>query len=203
MGLARRTGPVQEIVDSIRLSPIASVVTDPNADDNPIIAANHAFEQLTGYCEDELIGRNCRILAGPDTDPAKREAVRQAIARATPAVIELANYRKDGSKFLNALMIAPLLDDNGMLVCFVGSQMAIDRAEAQTVPPTAAARLSVLTPQQLAVLRLVARGWRNRQVAEELGLTEKTIKIYRSALVKRLGVATSGEALRLAVEAGL
>ena len=52
---------MQEIVDSIRLSPIASVVTDPNADDNPIIAANHAFEQLTGYCEDELIGRNCRI----------------------------------------------------------------------------------------------------------------------------------------------
>jgi len=193
---------MQEVIGSIRLSPVASVVTDPNADDNPIIAANRAFEQLTGYCEDELVGYNCRILAGPDTDPARRAVLRQAIARATPTMIELVNYRKDGSKFVNALMIAPLLDDDGKLACFVGSQMEVDRATVPQLATTAAERLNVLTPQQRAVLRLVARGWRNRQIAGEMGLTEKTIKIYRSALVKRLGVATSGEAMRLAVEAG-
>ncbi|WHU04313.1 LuxR C-terminal-related transcriptional regulator [Sphingomonas sp. NIBR02145] len=177
-------------------------MTDPRADDNPIIAANRAFERLTGYCENELVGRNCRILAGPDTDPVKRAALREAIASATPTMIELVNYRKDGSNFLNGLMIAPVLDDDRRLVCFVGSQMEIDRAPRQGIPSSAAERLSVLTPQQQTVLRLVARGWRNRQIAEELGLTEKTVKIYRSALVKRLGLATSGEAMRLAIEAG-
>lgn len=202
MALTRRTSPTQEIIGSIRLSPIASIVTDPRADDNPIIAANRVFERLTGYCENELVGRNCRILAGPDTDPIKRAALRQAIASATPLMIELANYRKDGSKFLNALMIAPVLDDDRRLVCFVGSQMEIDRTPRQEMPSSAAKPLSVLTPQQQTVLRLMARGWRNRQIAEELGLTEKTVKMYRSALVKRLGLATSGEAMRLAIEAG-
>lgn len=202
MGLAKRISLMEEIVRSIRRSPIASIVTDPKADDNPIVAANQAFEQLTGYSEDELVGRNCRILAGPDTDSARQAALRQAIANATAAMVELVNYRKDGSKFLNALMIAPLLDDDGNLACFVGSQMAVDPAAVRPALPTAAERVSVLTPQQLAVLRLMARGWRNRQIADELELTEKTIKIYRSALVKRLGVATSGEAMRLAVEAG-
>jgi len=202
MGLARRPGPVQEIIGSIRLSPIASIVTDPRADDNPIIAANRAFEQLTQYSENELVGRNCRVLAGPDTDPVQRAALCQAISSATPVMIELVNYRKDGTKFLNALMIAPLLDDDGELVCFVGSQMEVDRKGGHPAHISAAERLSALTAQQQAVLRLVARGWRNRQIAEELGLTEKTIKMYRSALVKRLGVATSGEAMRLAIEAG-
>ena len=202
MGLARRTSPVQEIIGSIRLSPIASLVTDPSTDDNPIIAANRAFEQLTQYSENELVGRNCRILAGPDTDPVQRAALRHAIANATPAMIELVNYRKDGTKFMNALMIAPVLADDGELACFVGSQMEIDNRREHLALTSAAERLSVLTAQQQAVLRLMARGWRNRQIAAELGLTEKTIKMYRSALVKRLGVATSGEAMRLAIEAG-
>jgi len=192
----------QQIIGSIRLSPIASIVTDPKAGDNPIIAANHAFEQLTGYSEDELLGRNCRILAGAETDQARSAALRQAIATATPAVIELINYRKDGTTFLNAVMIAPLLDDDGVPAYFVGSQMEVG-ARLQMPNPSAAERLSVLTTQQRAVLRLMARGLRNKRIAEELGLTEKTIKMYRSALVKRLCVATSGEAMRLAIEAGL
>lgn len=200
--MARRISPTQEIVNAIRLSPIPSLVTDPRVDDNPIIAANRAFERLTGYCENDLLGRNCRILAGPDTDPVRRAALREAIASATPAMIELLNYRKDRSKFINAVMIAPVLDDDGRLACFVGSQMEVDRAPVHGLLSSAAERLSVLTPQQQAVLRLVARGWRNRQIAEELGLTEKTIKVYRSALVRRLGVASSGEAMRLAIEAG-
>ena len=55
---------------SIQLSPIASVVTDARQPDNPIVAVNDAFLQLTGYEADEVIGRNCRFLAGPKTAPA-------------------------------------------------------------------------------------------------------------------------------------
>jgi PAS domain S-box-containing protein len=200
--IARRNDK-RELVQSIRLSPIASIVTDANLSDNPIIAANTAFEQLTGYAEAELLGRNCRILAGPETLRSQSAALARAVATATPAVVELVNYRKNGSKFLNAVMVAPLFDDAGQVAHFVGSQMEISGLRAGAGRQAAAERIDCLTPQQRAVLRLMAQGMRNRQVGDALGLAEKTIKMHRSALVRRLGVTTAGEAMRLAIEAGL
>lgn len=192
-----------ELIRSVRLSPIASIVTDPNAADNPIIAANRSFEQLTGYAEEDLIGRNCRLLAGPDTESAASAALGRAVATATPAVVELINYRKDGSKFRIAVMIAPVFDHNGRLVYFVGSQMEVDHGRAGLARTTAGERIAMLTAKQQAVLKLMARGMRNRQIGAQLGLAEKTIKMHRSALVRRLGVSSATEAIRLAIEAGL
>ncbi len=192
----------QALIRSIKLSPIASIVTDPTQGDNPIVAVNDAFEQLTGYGEAELIGRNCRILAGPGTERSHSAAISRAIASATPIVVELTNYRKDGSSFLNAVMIAPVFDARGKVAHFVGTQMEVDMQSADLVQENAARRLEQLTPRQQAVLRLMASGMRNRQIGEMLGLTEKTIKMHRSALVRRLGVATAGEAMRLAIKAG-
>jgi PAS domain S-box-containing protein len=201
--LARRSTHERELIHSIRLSPIASIVTDPKTDDNPIIAANRPFEQLTGYAEEELLGRNCRLLAGPKTSHAHSAMLRQAVATATPAVVELLNYRKDGSTFLNAVMVAPLFDGDGRPAYFIGSQMEIGGRQADVARTLAAERIDGLTARQRAVLRLMAQGKRNRQIGEALGLTEKTIKMHRVALVRRLGVSTAGEAMRLAIEAGL
>lgn len=192
-----------EIVQSIRRSPIASIVTDPNRPDNPIIAANSPFLHLTGYTEAELLGRNCRILAGPDTLPSHSATLARAVATATPTVVELINYRKDGSKFLNAVMVAPLFNEESQLAYFVGSQMEISEPRASSAGAAAAERIGDLTNQQIAVLRLMAQGKRNRQIGDALGLAEKTIKMHRGALVKRLGVSTTAEAMRLAIEAGL
>lgn len=187
---------------SIRLSPIASIVTDPHLDDNPIVAANEKFAQLTGYLEQELVGRNCRLLAGPETERAHSAALGRAVASATPTVVELVNYRKDGSKFLNAVMIAPVFDDAGELTCFVGSQMEVAGSRHEEARASAIESVGALTAQQQAVLRLMARGLRNRQIGEALGLTEKTIKMHRSAMVRRLGLSTAAEVMRLAIEAG-
>jgi PAS domain S-box-containing protein len=197
-----RANAKREIVRSIRLSPIASIITDPSAFDNPIIAANTQFEHLTGYAEEELIGRNCRLLAGPETGPDRSAALRAAIMAATPQVVTLLNYRKDGSKFLNAVMVAPVFDDAGKLAYFVGSQMAVDSEHSQRACTSASEKVAQLTIQQKKVLRLMARGLRNRQIGEQLGLAEKTIKMHRCALIKRLGVTTAAQALRLAIEAG-
>jgi PAS domain S-box-containing protein len=194
--------PEQEIIRSIQLSPIASVVTDPKAHDNPIVAVNRAFEQLTGYAEQEIVGQNCRILSGAGTDKSRAARLRHAVSTATPAVVELLNYRKDGSTFWNAVMVAPVLDDSGQLAYFVGSQMQVDRSHAGQAREDAATRVRALTAKQQTVLRLMARGMRNRQIGEELGLTEKTIKMHRVALVRRLGLSTSAEAMRIAIEAG-
>lgn len=200
--MSKRNKGREELISSIRLSPIASIVTDPNAGDNPIIAVNETFERLTGYAEEELVGRNCRVLAGPETEAEQSAALSRAVASATPQIVELVNYRKDGSKFLNAVMIAPVFDDAGELAYFVGSQMEAADPKANECRTTALERVMSLTAQQQAVLRLMAKGLRNRQIGEELGLTEKTIKIYRSALVRRLGVSSAAEAMRLAIEAG-
>ena len=200
--MTTRGNDERELVRSIGLSPIASVVTDARAEDNPIIAVNHRFEQLTGYTEAELVGVNCRILAGPETEPAHSAALSRAVATGTPRVVELVNYRKDGSKFVNAVMIAPIYDENGDVTHFVGSQMEVDPLHAVDPRASAAERIGQLTGQQRNVLRLMARGLRNRQIGEEMGLTEKTIKMHRSALMRRLGVANAADALRLAIEAG-
>jgi len=191
-----------QLIRSIRRSPIASIVTDARAYDNPIIAANTHFESLTGYSEQELIGRNCRILAGEETDPAHSELLRKAIAIATPQVVTLLNYRKDGSTFLNAVMVAPVFDNAGHLAYFVGSQMEVTNNEDGRSRKTAMEQIRKLTGQQQNVLRLMARGWRNKQIGVELGLAEKTIKMHRSALVRRLGLSTAAEAIRLAIHAG-
>lgn len=103
------------------------IVTDPNTHDNPIIFANKAFLEMTGYRSDEIVGSNCRFLQGPDTDPAVVETIRNAIRDRVDISTEILNYRKDGSSFWNALFISPVYNDAGDLVYFFASQLDISR----------------------------------------------------------------------------
>lgn len=96
------------------------LITDPNLPDTPIIFANAGFEQITGYHSEEVLGRNCRFLQGKDTDPEAVNKIRTAIANQCTCNVDILNYRKDGSRFWNALSITPVLDDNGKLSHFVG-----------------------------------------------------------------------------------
>ena len=191
---------------SIELSPIATVITDPRRADNPIVAVNQAFCRLTLYRSDEVVGRNCRFLAGPETDPGGSAVLREAISRQAPGLTELLNYRKDGSTFWNAVMIAPLFDGEGKLAYYLGSQVDVGVAPAHPAIAGrvgARDRLEALTPRQRQVLKDMSLGYRNKQIAHRLGIDEKTVKMHRAALLRRLGVATSADSIRLAVEAGL
>ena len=196
---------LEQLVSSIQLSPLATVVTDPRQPDNPIVAANDAFTRLTGYAAAEVIGRNCRFLGGPETETDKKELLREAIEENGRVVTELTNYRKDGSKFCNAIMIAPILDGEGRPAFFIGSQMTVSSPEAmgRLRRQEAEKLIAQLTPRQNQVLSLMADGFRNREIAERLGLAEKTVKLHRSLALRTLGAQTSGDAIRIAVEAGL
>ncbi|MGK9067390.1 histidine kinase famiy protein [Stutzerimonas chloritidismutans] len=103
------------------------IVTDPNRDDNPIIFANRAFLEMTGYDSEELVGHNCRFLQGPETDRAVVAQVREAVAERREVSVELINYRKDGSTFWNALFISPVYNDAGELIYFFASQLDVSR----------------------------------------------------------------------------
>lgn len=192
----------RDYIRLIELSPIAAILTDPNLADNPIVAANAAFERLTGYSSTEIAGRNCRFLQGPLTEPDTKARLREAVETATPLVIEMTNYRKDGSSFRNAVMLAPIKDRNGRLRFFMGSQMAIDAGALADRRAQAQALIATLSRRQLQVLTHMAQGLRHAEIANVLGIAEKTVKMHRAALVERLGCRTSAEAIRLAVEGG-
>lgn len=109
---------------------MAICLSDPKQDDAPIVFANRAFRALTGYSEDEIIGRNCRFLQGPDTDPAKVAEIRRALENEDVVVVELLNYRKSGTPFWNALHIGPIYDADGELLYYFGSQWDVTDVHA-------------------------------------------------------------------------
>lgn len=101
---------------------MAVCLTDPAQPDHPIIFCNQAFERLTGYGAHEVLGRNCRFLQGPRTDRRQLAILRDAIETEEVVIVDLLNYRKDGSTFWNALHLGPIYDENGALKYFFGSQ---------------------------------------------------------------------------------
>jgi PAS domain S-box-containing protein len=194
------------LVQSVRASPIAMVVTNPRLPDNPIELANEAFCALTGYDEREVIGRNCRFLGGHDTNAAVRDEIRQAVGNEQAFLVEILNYRRDGTPFRNGVMIAPLFDDAGRLAFFLGSQVDLGRdgPSGLTVRRSRArAMVELLPPRQRQVLEGIAAGLLNKQIAYRLGIAEKTVKMHRALLLERLGGISTAEAIRIAVEADL
>lgn len=106
-------------------APIGITISDPHAEDNPLIYVNEAFEQLTGYSESEAIGRNCRFLQGPATDASTVAEVRRAIDAEHPVSVDIVNYTKSGRRYWCRLEVAPVHDADGRLVNYVGFQTEI------------------------------------------------------------------------------
>lgn len=98
------------------------VITDARAPDNPIVYANAAFLELTGYTLDDIIGSNCRFLQGADRDQPELRTVRESLATGQPCVAVLRNYRKDGTLFWNELSLAPVFDSEKRVINFIGVQ---------------------------------------------------------------------------------
>ncbi len=196
----------RSIEQLVSASALAAVVTNPRQPDNPIAAVNSAFCTLTGYDRDEIIGRNCRFLAGAETEPWATAELRSAVASRRPALVEIRNYRRDGTPFLNGVMITPLFDADGDLEWFLGSQVELPGGTAGSLisrRQRAERQVADLSRRQREVLELLAKGLLNKQIAGRLELSEKTVKMHRALLFNRLGVATTAEAIRTAVEAGL
>ena len=112
---------------AVQTTRMPMIVTDPRQADNPIVFANRAFTAMTGYGLEEVIGRNCRFLQGPDTDPETVAELRRAIEAKQEIAVEILNYRKDGYTFWNALFVSPVFDEAGDLVYFFASQLDVSR----------------------------------------------------------------------------
>ena len=107
-------------------------LSDPDQDDNPIVYANKAFEKISGYSNEETVGRNCRFLQGQEKDQEELQQIREAIKNAKPVEVTLKNFRKNGELFYNRLSITPLFDSEGQLIYFLGVQYDVtEQIQAQ------------------------------------------------------------------------
>lgn len=121
-------GIIPQVLSSILDACVNGVtLADPDLPDMPIVYANKAFEKISGYPNDEVVGRNCRFLQGEDRDQEARTQLREAIQACQPVEVTLRNYRKDGELFFNHLALTPLFDREGKLIYYLGVQYDVTR----------------------------------------------------------------------------
>ncbi|EYD73815.1 PAS domain-containing protein [Limimaricola hongkongensis] len=151
------------LLETIRHARLPLCITDPTLPDNPIVFANDAFCALTGYAVDEVIGRNCRFLQGANTTPDSIARIRRIIESCEVDTVEIVNYRKDGTAFLNALQIGPIMGDDGTPMLYFGSQLdtstrrEAERAARQLADRELGHRLRNIVNVMSVMIRMSAR----------------------------------------------
>ncbi|MDD5228572.1 MAG: PAS domain-containing protein [Methylococcales bacterium] len=100
-------------------------LADPDLEDAPIVYANKAFERLTGYGQEEIVGFNCRFLQGEDRNQPARQQIADAMKKHESIEVTLRNYKKDGTLFYNRLKITPLFDRKKRVIYYLGVQYDI------------------------------------------------------------------------------
>ena len=120
--LDRHTDPFVAAVHATRMP---MIITNPRLPDNPVVFANDSFCRLSGYTRDEIVGRNCRFLQGPETDPATVRRIHDAVERVEAIEVDIRNHRKDGEPFWNRLLMAPVFDADQQLAYFFASQVDV------------------------------------------------------------------------------
>lgn len=146
---ARATPQLEDLVGSLsraynsRIGPALAhheynfVISDPRLPDHPIVFASEGFLRMCGYSREEVIGRNCRFLQGPDTDRGTVVEIRDAIREERPCQVRILNYTKQGSPFWNLFHMAPIFASDGRVVHYVGVQTPIASELASAPSPTA------------------------------------------------------------------
>ena len=194
---------------AVRATRMPMIITNPRDADNPIVFANDSFCRLTGYTREEVLGRNCRFLQGPETDPATVDRIRNAIAATEAIEIDIRNHRKDGSAFWNRLLIAPVNDAAGKLNYFFASQFDVsserDQLAARTRELAAAeARLRAEAAERAQVeealrqsLKMEAVGQLTGGIAHDFNNMLQAISGSLDLMMRRAGQGRAGEALPL------
>lgn len=117
------------LMQAIQAAQRSFVITDPSLPDNPIIFASKGFLDLCGYQLEEVLGRNCRFLQGPNTDPKQVEVLRNGILAGKDTSVCLLNYRADGSQFYNQIFVAALRNSSQKIINYVGVQVEVSGAD--------------------------------------------------------------------------
>ncbi len=122
--------PDYSLVKALQTAQQNFVISDPALPDNPIVYASQGFLNLTGYTLSEVLGRNCRFLQGPYTDPRAVDRIRKGVEKGDDTTVVLLNYRKDGSTFWNQFFVAALRDGDSNIVNYLGVQCKVSEEYA-------------------------------------------------------------------------
>jgi PAS domain S-box-containing protein len=150
-------------------------ITDPRRPDDPLVWVNPSFTRLTGWSYDDVVGRNCRLLQGPNTDRAVVGRIAGSLGRRQPVTEVLLNYRRDGTAFWNEVSISPVFDGDGELVNFVGVQT--DVTERVVVEQERRAALAE-AEEARTQLRLLAEA--TTQMTGALDVVDACVRLARS-----------------------
>ena len=175
--LLGRDGGIDPFVSAVRATRMPMVITDPRRPDNPIVFVNDSFCRLSGYPREEILGRNCRFLQGPETDPDTVARIRAAVQAVKPIEIDIRNRRKDGELFWNRLLLAPVRDAAGQLTYFFASQVdvTLERERLAGLETRNAALLAELSDRLRAQQASEAR-MRFATEAGRLGIWERDLR---------------------------
>ncbi|MCL9814777.1 bacterio-opsin activator domain-containing protein [Natranaeroarchaeum aerophilus] len=146
---------VEEISRAVQESPIGVTMSDPSLPGNPLVFVNEAWSELTGYDEEQMLGRNPRLLQGPGTDPEVVGELADAIEDEEQVTVEIRNYRSDGTPFWNELTVAPIYDNDGNLAHYVGFQN--DVTDRKRTKQLAEQRAEKLAAERTVLQRIIMR----------------------------------------------
>nr|2Z6C_A Chain A, Phototropin-1 [Arabidopsis thaliana]2Z6C_B Chain B, Phototropin-1 [Arabidopsis thaliana] len=117
----------EDLKDALSTFQQTFVVSDATKPDYPIMYASAGFFNMTGYTSKEVVGRNCRFLQGSGTDADELAKIRETLAAGNNYCGRILNYKKDGTSFWNLLTIAPIKDESGKVLKFIGMQVEVSK----------------------------------------------------------------------------
>ena len=106
---------LETLMHCLEAIPYSILITDAQANDDPIIYANQAFLKMSGYTKDEIIGKNCRFMQGNETEHQEIKKIAQAMQEKKSVEVTMTNYRKNGESFTNQLAIYPVTNNEGLV----------------------------------------------------------------------------------------
>jgi len=174
------------LAKAVNVCETSFVIVDATVGDCPIVYANPAFERLTGYAQQDILGRNCRFLQGTDRAQPELDIVRRTIKWQMSCQVILRNYRKDGTLFLNEVSITPLHIERGRATHFVGAQCKVRHENLEQLRDVALARLDLLTDRERQVFSMLAAGHTNKMVARALGISPRTAEKHRHRILAKM-----------------
>lgn len=132
--LCERDYIIIDMLNSQGHDTVSFCVTDPHKPDNPVIYISEGFSKLTGYEFDDVVGRNCRFLQGEGTTEEDRTRIRDAIKETKDCSVNLLNYKKDGTKFINEFFLTTLRTPDQEIAFYIGIQVAVSKKGPGQMP---------------------------------------------------------------------
>ncbi len=180
------------VLATMRHSTEPMVLSDPHQPDMPLIAVNAAFERLTQYSADAIVGRNCRFLQGPATDRTTVGRIAACLREQQGCIQWIVNYRADGRQFWNLLFISPIFAADGRLLYFFANQhdLSADAPLDLAMFPLGTAHMPVRAQEEF------------HELLAEIGQAERPLPGHARTLESTLAAARQVALLSTRLEAG-